>query len=166
MKKAIVFGLVFLGFVSFFLLQKVSFEYAEQIQIAKSKSEVFNRINDPKNWKPWLGVKREKDNWAVGSDGSPNSGEGAKARVVSTDGILRAVATIVESIPDNLVKVKVSFNEGAATTDVYFTFNIKGVNNSTIVESIASGHDRRLAGRMFAGILKSSLGLLKNTVEN
>ena len=77
MKKIIFFGLVILGFVGFFFLQKVNFEFTEQIQIAKSKTEIFNRINNPKNWKTWLGIKTEKDSWEVGSDGNPSFGEGA-----------------------------------------------------------------------------------------
>jgi len=118
-------------------LQPEDFKLSRSIKIAAPAAEVFPQVNDFHNWEAW-------SPWAKLDPAAKNTFEGPAAGVGSifkwsgNDKVGEGTMTVVESKPNELVKIKLEFvRPFAATNDTEFTF--KEEDKQTLVTWTMSG---------------------------
>ena len=115
-----------IGLVTFIAMQPSEFHVERSATMNAPPEKVFAQVNDFHNWEgwsPWL----ELDPNAKETFEGPTSGEGAIFRWAGNDQVGEGSMTIVESRPNELIRIKLHFLkpfEGAAVTD--FTFQPTG----------------------------------------
>lgn len=118
---------VFLAVVA---LQPASFRIERTAQIAAPAPVVFAQVNDFGTWKSWSPY--ERDPAMKKTFEGPPAGIGASYAWSGNDEVGEGRATIVESRPSELVRIKLEFlRPFAATNTAEFTF--KQAGNGTAV---------------------------------
>jgi uncharacterized protein YndB with AHSA1/START domain len=110
--------------------QPADFRVERTAQIAAPAPEVFAQVNDFRTWTKWSPF--ERDPAMKKSFDGPPTGTGASYAWSGNDEVGEGRATIVESRPNDLVRIKLEFvRPFAATNTAEFTFRQAG--NGTAV---------------------------------
>lgn len=168
-----IFVLVILAVVILALFQPKEFRVERSVVINSEASAIFPYLNNPRKmneWNPWV----EKDPNAKATFEGPEEGVGAKNAWEGNREVGVGSAVIIESIPNELVKVQLNFlepmrathftsyiltPEGAATK---LTWAMEGKNNFfSRILCIFLNMDKMVGPTFEKGLLT-----LKSKVEN
>jgi uncharacterized protein YndB with AHSA1/START domain len=140
MLKKILIGLVVL--VALFLvvvaMQPSEFHVERTATIAAPPAEVFAQVNDLHKWDAWSPWAKLDPNAKIAFEG-PEAGQGAAMSWAGNDKVGEGKMTVVESRPNEAVKLKVDFVkpfEGTSNSD--FAFKLEG--DGTAVTWAMSAH--------------------------
>lgn len=129
--------LLVIGFAVVVAMQPEDFRVERSATMAASADKVFAQVNDFRKWdawSPWL----ELDPDAKTTFEGPTAGEGAVFRWSGNDQVGEGSMTIVESRPDERIRIKLEFTRPMQDpSDVEFTFEPAG--DQTKVTWIMSG---------------------------
>jgi uncharacterized protein YndB with AHSA1/START domain len=143
---AAAFVVLVIGLVVVIAMQPSEFHVERSATMNAPPEEVFTQVNDFHNWEgwsPWL----ELDPNAKETFEGPTSGEGAVFRWAGNDEVGEGSMTIVESRPNELIRINLHFlkpMDGTATTD--FTFQPTG--EQTTVTWTMDGQNNFIAKAM------------------
>ena len=110
MLKKILIGLAVLValFVVIVAMQPSDFRVEKSATIAAPPTEVFAQVNDLHKWDAWSPWAKLDPNAKIAFEG-PEAGQGAAMSWSGNDKVGEGKMTIVESSPDDAVKLKVDF---------------------------------------------------------
>lgn len=118
-------------FVIVVAMQPADFRVTRTAKMAAPPSAVFVQVNDYHNWDAWSPWAKLDPNAKVTFEG-PSSGTGAKFSWSGNDKVGEGRQTIVESKPDELVRINLEFFKPfKGTSTAEFTF--KPENDRTLV---------------------------------
>src|SRR6266478_2649762 len=118
-------------FVVVVLLQPSEFRVSRSAKMTAPPAAVFAQVNDYHNWDAWAPWAKLDPDAKVTFEG-PSSGTGAKFSWSGNDKVGAGRQTIVESKPDELIRIKLEFEKPfKATNTAEFTF--KPENDQTLV---------------------------------
>jgi carbon monoxide dehydrogenase subunit G len=153
-------------------LQPSSFRIERSATIAAPPAAVFAQVNDFHNWEAWNPWQKLDPNAKNTYTGAP-AGPGATFAWQGNKDVGEGRMTIVESHPNDLVKIKLEFLKPfAATNTADFTFVPAG--NQTTVTWAMFGENGFMAkaiglvmnvDQMVGGQFEKGLADLKSTVE-
>jgi uncharacterized protein YndB with AHSA1/START domain len=140
MLKKILIGLAVLValFVVVVAMQPSEFHVERTATIAAPPTEVFAQVNDLHKWDAWSPWAKLDPNAKITFEG-PESGQGAAMSWAGNDKVGEGKMTVVESRPNEAVKLKVDFVEpfeGTSNSD--FAFKPEG--DGTAVTWAMSAH--------------------------
>jgi len=144
MLKYILGGIVAIAaiFAMVVAFQPTDFRIERTAQIAAPAPEVFAQVNDFSTWAKWSPF--ERDPAMKKSFDGPPTGTGASYAWSGNDDVGEGRATIVESRPNDLVRIKLEFvRPFAATNTAEFTFRQAG--NGTAVTWALTGERNFIA---------------------
>ncbi len=160
---------LFLGYVAF---QSADYEIHREVSIQASVETIFPYLNSSKlgeKWGPWL----EVDPQSRMSYSGPDAGVGSRADWTGGKQLGTGSATIVESIPNQRVKMKLEYTE-PMKMEQDSEYSIQSSGNQSIVRWSVRGKNTfmgrlmcvfvdmdKLVGQMF----EKGLSNLKNLVE-
>ncbi|MCL4218645.1 MAG: SRPBCC family protein [Candidatus Hydrogenedentes bacterium] len=127
MRKIFIIGFLAFDFVLFaviaaILLQPNEFRVERSIVVNAPPSEVFAQVNDFHNWSAWSPWAKLDPSMMQTYEGAPE-GEGAVYFWSGNDDVGEGRMTILESKPDNLVKIELEFiKPWTATNTAVFIF--------------------------------------------
>jgi hypothetical protein len=139
MFKKILTILVFaiLTFVIIVAIQPAEFQITRTAIIRAAPSAIFPHINNLHNWEawsPWAKLDPKAKNTFEG----PDEGVGAKLSWDGNNEVGKGTMTIMESVPDNLIRIKLDFMKPfEATSTSEFRFNRE--DEQTVVTWTMSG---------------------------
>lgn len=128
MFKKIVVGLLVISLLFFCVvaLQPADFRIARSARIAVPPGAVFAQVNDFHKWDAWSPWAKLDPNSTSKYEG-PDAGEGAVFHWSGNDEVGEGKMTLVESKPDELIRIKLDFVKPMqSTSDVRFTFKPEG----------------------------------------
>ena len=148
MLKKILIGLavLVLGFVVVVALQPSDFSVERSATMAAPQANVFAQVNDLRKWDAWSPWAKLDPDAKISFEG-PESGQGAAMSWSGNDKVGEGKMTVVESQPNNAVKLKVDFVkpfEGTSNSD--FAFKPEG--EGTVVTWAMSAHHNFLEKAM------------------
>lgn len=161
--------LVFIVVVS---MQPSEFRVTRSAEISAPAAVVFAYVNDFHNWEAWSPWAKLDPNSKVVFEG-PTAGTGAIFKWSGNDQVGVGSNTIIESRPDELVRIKLEFLkpfEGISTAE--FTFKTEG--DKTIVNWSMFGHNNFIGkaislfmdcDKMVGGQFEQGLAQLKTISE-
>lgn len=115
-----------LVFVVVVALQPSEFHVERSTKIAAPPAAVFPHVNDFHKWEAWSPWADLDPKAKVGFEGPP-AGEGTVMTWAGNEEVGEGKMTLVESDPDELVKIKVDILKPyEATSDTAFTFKPEG----------------------------------------
>jgi hypothetical protein len=118
-------------------MQPSEFRVSRSARMAAPPAAVFAQVNDFHNWQEWSPWTKVDPN-AKGTFEGPTSGTGAKFYWSGNHEVGEGSMTIVESRPDELIRIRLDFAKPlAGTSDVEFTFQPEG-DQTAITWSMAS----------------------------
>jgi carbon monoxide dehydrogenase subunit G len=140
MLKKILIGLaaLVLIFVVVVALQPSEFRVERTAQVSAPPAAVFAQVNDLRKWNAWSPWAKLDPQAKVSFEG-PEAGQGAAMTWAGNDKVGEGKMTIVESKPDEAVKLKVDFVkpfEGTSNSD----FALKPDGAGTAVTWAMSAH--------------------------
>jgi hypothetical protein len=121
-KILIALAALILLFVVIVALQPSEFHVERTATIAAPPAAVFSQVNDLRKWDAWSPWAKLDPNAKIAFEG-PESGQGAAMTWAGNDKVGEGKMTIVESKPDEAVKLKVDFVkpfEGTSNSDFAF----------------------------------------------
>lgn len=133
---------VFAAVVAF---QPTDFRVERTAQINAPASAVFAQVNDFRGWSAWSPF--ERDPAMKRSFEGPPSGVGTSYAWSGNDEVGEGRATIVESRPNELVRIKLEFVRPFAATNIA-EFTFKPASNSTAVTWAMTGERNFIAKAM------------------
>ena len=174
MLRKILIGLAVLValFVIVVAMQPSEFQVERTATIAAPQAEVFAQVNDLHKWDAWSPWAKLDPNAKITFEG-PEAGQGAAMSWAGNDKVGEGKMTIVESRPDDAVKLKVDFVkpfEGTSNSD--FAFKPEG--DGTSVTWAMSAHHNFLekafclvmnGKKMIGGDMEKGLAQLKSLAE-
>jgi len=128
------------GFVIVVALQPSDFRITRSAKMKASPAAVFEQVNSFQNWDAWSPWAKLDPN-AKAEFSGPTSGEGAKFAWSGNDKVGEGKQEIVESKPDELVRIRIDFErpmKGTSTAELTFkpegdqtlvTWSMSGTNN-------------------------------------
>lgn len=128
MLRWILIGLaaVVAGFLVVVALQPSEFHVERTAKVAAPAPEVFEQVNDFRKWEAWSPWAKLDPNAKVNFEG-PESGEGTAMSWAGNSEVGAGKMTLVESRPDELVKIKIDFTEPfEGTSGAQFDFKPEG----------------------------------------
>jgi carbon monoxide dehydrogenase subunit G len=137
-KILIALAALILLFVVIVALQPSEFNVERTATIAAPPAAVFSQVNDLRKWDAWSPWAKLDPNAKIAFEG-PESGQGAAMTWAGNDKVGEGKMTIVESKPDEAVKLKVDFVkpfEGTSNSD----FALKPDGAGTAVTWAMSAH--------------------------
>jgi carbon monoxide dehydrogenase subunit G len=137
-KILIALAALILLFVVIVALQPSEFNVERTATIAAPPAAVFSQVNDLRKWDAWSPWAKLDPNAKIAFEG-PESGQGAAMSWAGNDKVGEGKMTIVESKPDEAVKLKVDFVkpfEGTSNSD----FAVKPDGAGTAVTWAMSAH--------------------------
>jgi polyketide cyclase/dehydrase/lipid transport protein len=115
-----------LGFVIVVAMQPDDFRVSRSTKMNAPPSAPFAQVNDYHHWDGWSPWAKLDPNAKVTFDG-PTSGTGAKFSWSGNDKVGAGQQTIIESKPDELVRIKLDFEKPFKNTcTAEFTFQPEG----------------------------------------
>lgn len=152
MFKKILIGLgaLIIIFVAIVAMQPSEFRVERTAKIAATQAELFAQVNDFhkwENWSPWAKL----DPAAKVTFEGPDSGQSAVMNWAGNDKVGEGKVTIIESRPNELVKVRADFLkpfEGSATSE----FQFKAEGDQTAVTWTMSG-EHGFIGKAFCLVM-------------
>ena len=174
MRRKILIGLAALVFVFvvFVAMQPSDFHVERTATIATPQADVFAQVNDLRKWDAWSPWAKLDPDAKISFEG-PEAGQGAATSWAGNDKVGEGKMTIVESRPDEEVKLKVDFVkpfEGTSTSE--FVFKPQG--EGTEVTWAMSSHHGFLAKafclvmngkKMIGDDMEKGLAQLKSVAE-
>lgn len=145
---------------------------AREIVIAAPAEKIFPHLNNQKlaeSWGPWLDV----DPQAKMSYSGPDEGVGSRASWDSSSQLGTGSATIVESVPNDRVLIKLEYTKPMSMTQDS-TYAIKASGDQSVVTWSVTGKQAYLGrvmclfmdmDKMVGGMFEKGLTKLKATVE-
>ena len=148
MFKKIIIGLaaLILIFVAIVAMQPSSYRIERPAKIAAPQADLFGQVNDFHKWETWSPWAKLDPAAKITFEG-PDSGQGAVMNWAGNDKVGEGKLTIVESRPNELVKVKVDFVEPFEGTNTS-EFQFKPEGDQTAVTWIMSG-EHNFIGKAF-----------------
>lgn len=127
LKKIFILALaVILAFLGYVAMQPADGLIMRQAQIAAPASAIFPHVNDFHKWEAWSPWAKI-DPKAVTTFEGPASGVGAAFGWAGNSEVGKGKMTIIESKPDELIRIKLDFDEPMTSTSVAsFTFKPEG----------------------------------------
>ena len=123
---AAVVAILVVGFLIVVAVQPDDFRISRSAKMLAPPSAVFTQVNDYHNWDAWSPWAKLDPNAKATFEG-PTSGEGAVFAWSGNDEVGVGRQTIVESRPDELVRIKLEFEKPfKATSTAEFTFKPEG----------------------------------------
>jgi polyketide cyclase/dehydrase/lipid transport protein len=123
---AAVVALLIVGFILVVTMQPSDFRISRSAKMSAPTAAVFTQVNDYHNWDAWSPWAKLDPNAKVAFEG-PTSGEGATFSWSGNDEVGAGRQTIVESRPDELIRIKLEFEKPfKATSTAEFTFKPEG----------------------------------------
>ena len=159
--------LLALAFIVILLLvvivgQPDEFTVSRSAKIAAPPEQIFPHVNELRNWEAWNPWGKLDPNCKMTYDGPP-AGVGASYAWSGNNKIGAGRSTITESVPDELVRLKLEFLKPmAATNTAVFTFEPDG--GQTIVTWTMSGRNNSLVCKLF-GLLMNMDKMCGNMFE-
>jgi hypothetical protein len=139
----LVIALVILGFVGFIAARPEDFSITRSATLPAPASAIFPHVNDFRLWRDWSPWAKMDPN-VKNTFTCPATGEGAAFSWDGNDKVGAGAMTIVESRPDELIRIKLRFlRPFQATHDVRFTFTPAG--EQTVVTWTMSGKNSFMA---------------------
>jgi hypothetical protein len=175
MLKKILIGLaaLVLIFVVVVALQPSEFRVERTAQVSAPPAAVFAQVNDLHKWDAWSPWAKLDPEAKIGFEG-PESGEGAAMTWAGNDKVGEGKMTVVESKPDESVKLKVDFVkpfEGTSNSE----FGFKPEGDKTAVTWTMTAHHNFLekamclvmnGKKMIGGDMEKGLAQLKSVAES
>lgn len=174
MIKRILLGIVAVVviFVVVVLLQPSHFVVERSTTINAPAERVFEHVNDFHKWEEWSPWAKLDPNSKAIFEGAPQ-GEGAIFRWVGNEKVGEGKMTILESKPNELIKIKLEFFKPmAGVCDDVFTFKPEG--DKTVVDWKMSGENDFIGramclfmdmDKMVGGDFEKGLASMKEIVE-
>lgn len=174
MLKKILLGLfaVLVMFLVVVALQPSEYQVSRSATMAAPPAAVFAQVNDFHNWDAWSPWAKIDPGSKVTFEG-PTAGKGAIFRWAGNDEIGKGSMTIVESQPNDQIRIKIDFLEPmAGSADISFTFKPEG--EATAVTWSMSGTNNLIGkafclfmsmDKMIGGMYEKGLASLKQIVE-
>ena len=130
-KKILLFLVVMIvAFCGYVALQPDAFSVRRSATMNASPADVFAQVNDFHNWQAWSPWARLDPN-AIAKFSGPDSGKGAKFAWEGNDQVGQGDMEIVESKPNELIKIKLHFVKPfEGTNDTLFTFKPEGTGTA------------------------------------
>jgi hypothetical protein len=174
MLKKILIGLAVLvfGFAIIVALQPSDFRVERAATIAAPPTAVFAQVNDLRKWDAWSPWAKLDANAKIAFEG-PEAGTGAAMSWAGNDKVGEGKMTVVESQPDQAVKLKVDFVkpfEGTSNSE----FGFKPEGDKTAVTWTMTAHHNFLekamclvmnGKKMIGEDMEKGLGQLKSVAE-
>jgi uncharacterized protein YndB with AHSA1/START domain len=171
-KTLIALAAVVVVFAAIVALQPSEFRVARQTTIAAPVQAVFAQVNDFHKWPAWSPYDKLDPAMKKTYDGPP-AGAGASYSWVSNSHAGEGRATITESRPNELVRIKLDFVKPFAGT-AFATFTFKPDGDRTVVEWRLDGNNNFVAkavhlfmnmDKMVGGQFEEGLTELKTVAE-
>lgn len=174
MLRKILIGLAVLValFIVVVAMQPSEFQVARTATIAAPQAEVFAQVNDLRKWDAWSPWAKLDPDAKINFEG-PEAGQGAAMSWAGNDKVGEGKMTIVESKPDEAVKLKVDFvRPFEGTSNSNFAFKPEG--DGTSVTWAMSAHHNFLekafclvmnGKKMIGGDMEKGLAQLKSLAE-
>jgi uncharacterized protein YndB with AHSA1/START domain len=127
------------GFAVVVALQPSEYRVERMAKIAAPPATVFAQINDFRKWEAWSPWAKRDPNATATFEG-PDSGKGAKFHWSGNEEVGEGTMTILESKPDELIRMKLDFlkpQEGTCTTEFIF----KAEGDQTVVTWTMTGEN-------------------------
>lgn len=169
-------GLGFLAllviFVAYIALQSPDYVVSREVSIQASAEKIFPYLNNPRlaeQWAPWP----EVDPKAKMNHTGPEQGLGAVTSWDSDGQLGTGSATIVESIPNQKVVIRLSYTK-PMNMEQTAEYLVQASGNQTVVTWRVTGKNSFLGrfmcfffnmDKMVGGMFEQGLGKLKMTVE-
>jgi hypothetical protein len=171
-KIGLIVGGILIVFLAYVAIQSPHYTISRSITIQASADKIFPYLNNSKlaeKWAPWLEIDPAAKMSYSGSD----SGVGSRADWTEGKQLGTGSATIVESIPNKKVGIKLEYVKPMNMTQ-YSEYLIESSGNSTVVTWKVQG-ENTFPGRimcvfmnmdkMVGGMFEKGLNNLKSFVE-
>lgn len=171
-KILIALALLILGFVVVVALQPSDFSVERSATMAAPPAEVFAHVNDLHKWEAWSPWAKLDPEAKISFEGA-ESGQGAAMTWSGNDKVGEGKMTVVESQPNEAVKLKVDFVrpfEGTSNSD----FGFKPEGDQTAATWTMSAHHNFLekafclvmnGKKMIGDDMEKGLAQLKSVAE-
>jgi len=137
MEVLIAFALIVAALIVFIATRPSTFRVSRSATIPTPSSVLFAAVNDLHQWEAWSPWARLDPHAENTYEGSP-SGVGSVFRWKGNGKVGQGSMTILESVPDQLIRIKLEFLKPFQATNLAeFTFEPKG--NQTVVTWSMSG---------------------------
>ncbi len=174
MLKQILVGVavLILGFVAIVALQPSEFRVERSATVAAPPADVFAQINDLRKWDAWSPWAKLDPDAKIGFEG-PEAGQGAAMTWAGNDKVGEGQMTIVDSRPNEAVKLKVDFVKPFEGTNMS-EFAFKPAGDGTTVTWTMSAHHNFLekafclvmnGKKMVGNAMDEGLAQLKSVAE-
>lgn len=177
-KKILIGLLLIIGvFAIIVQLQPADFRIERSIIISGFPEPIFNQVNDFHKWEAWSPWAKLDPNAKNSYEGQP-SGSGAIFKWAGNNEVGEGSMTIVESRPNELIKIKLEFLKPfKATNTAEFTFEDDGAEEGrkTTVTWVMTGKNNFMAkafglfvdcDKMIGTMFEKGLAQMKHIVEN
>ena len=171
-KILIALALIIFGFAVVVALQPSDFSVERSTTMAAPQADVFAHVNDLHKWEAWSPWAKLDPKAKISFEG-PESGQGAAMSWAGNDKVGEGKMTVVESQPNDAIKLKVDFVkpfEGTSNSD----FGFKPEGDQTAVTWTMSAHHNFLekafclvmnGKKMIGDDLEKGLAQLKSVAE-
>ena len=171
-KTLIALAVIVVVFVAIVAMQPSEFRVARKTTIAAPVQAVFAQVNDFQKWRAWSPYDKLDPAMKKTYDGPP-AGTGASYSWVGNSHAGEGRATITESRPNELVRIKLDFVKPFAGT-AFAEFTFKPDGDRTVVEWSLDGNNNFVSkavhlfmnmDKMVGGQFEEGLAELKSVVE-
>ena len=171
-KIALALAVIVLAFVGYVALQPSDYRVARSATISAPPTDVFAQVNDFRKWEAWSPWAKLDPAMQVAYEG-PASGTGAIYRWTGNDQVGEGSATIIESRPNELVRIQLDFVKPVAAADIA-EFDLKPAGDQVAVTWSLSGENNFLCkavnlvmnmDRMLGAMFDQGLADLKARAE-
>jgi len=171
-KILIALAVLIVGFVVVVALQPSDFQVERSATMAAPQAELFAQVNDLHKWDAWSPWAKLDPDAKISFEG-PESGQGAAMTWSGNDKVGEGEMTVVESQPNDAVKLKVDFVkpfEGTSNSE----FGFKPDGGQTAVTWTMSAHHNFLekafclvmnGKKMIGDDMEKGLAQLKSVAE-
>ena len=172
-KLLIALAVLVLGFIVVVALQPSDFRVERSARVAAPPAAVFAQVNDLRKWDAWSPWAKLDPNAKIAFEG-PEGGTGAMMSWAGNDKVGEGKMTVVESRPDQAVKLKVDFVkpfEGTSNSE----FGFKPEGDKTAVTWTMTAHHNFLekamclvmnGKKMIGDDMEKGLAQLKSVAES
>ena len=172
-KILIALAVLVLGFIVVVALQPSDFRVERSARVVAPPAAVFAQVNDLRKWDAWSPWAKLDPNAKIAFEG-PEGGTGAMMSWAGNDKVGEGKMTVVESRPDQAVKLKVDFVkpfEGTSNSE----FGFKPEGDKTAVTWTMTAHHNFLekamclvmnGKKMIGDDMEKGLAQLKSVAES
>ena len=173
MKILIALAVIIAGFVAVVAMRPSQFRVTRTATITAPASVVFAQVNDYRNWTAWSPYEKLDPAMKKTYEGAP-AGTGAIYAWSGNEQVGAGRATITESRPSDLIRIKLDFlRPFTVTNTAEFTFEPEG--DRTVVTWSLVGRNNFIAkaiglfvdvDKMIGGQFEEGLAQLRSVVES